>query len=114
MLGWLQLSGFPVGVAVRYAREMAVNRFEMEGRADKAQKLARWMKREGVSAAVAGTWSEAQWALAMRESGVRGQTPSLKTQGMVVGLLTPSPVHESFYVGRHIDGEERDGDEADG
>jgi predicted amidophosphoribosyltransferase len=88
---------------LRYHGVMAVtvNQWEMRGRADKAQKLARWALAQGLTAEVVALWSDAQWDLAMKLAKINGRTPSTKTQGMVVGLLTPSPVHPSFYAGRH-------------
>ena len=96
-----------------------VSRWELEGRADYAQKLARWLLSEGWDPVTVGRWTDGQWLAAAQAAGVRSaverrKVPSAKTQGMVIGLLTPSPVHESFYVGRHHAEEHDDEDEAEG
>jgi hypothetical protein len=78
-------------------------RFEIAGRADYAQKLARWLLRNGYTAELISTWTEWQWLEAARMAGMpsavkRGKVPSEQTRGMIVGLVTPSPVHPAFLT----------------
>lgn len=95
---------------------MAASRPEIEGRADYAQKLARWLIREGFGPELIVTWSESQWLAAAQAAGMksaieRRKVPSAQTRGMIVGLVTPSPVHRAFYAGGRSlrDDEETDG-----
>ena len=83
---------------------MAESRWETQGRAHYAQTLARFLIREGFLPAVVSTWTDAQWLEAARLAGIRsaverGKVPSDKTRGMVVGLITPSPVHDDCWAG---------------
>lgn len=71
---------------------------EVQGRADYAQKLARWLLRNGYGPELVSSWTEAQWLEAAKLAGMpsavkRGKVPSAQTRGMIVGLVTPSPVH---------------------
>lgn len=74
---------------------------EVAGRADYAQKLARWLIRNGFGPELISSWTEAQWLEAARLAGMpsavaRGKVPSEQTRGMIIGLVTPSPVHRAF------------------
>lgn len=78
-------------------------RFEVAGRADYAQKLARWLLRNGYDVERVSGWAEWQWLVAARLAGMpsavkRGKVPSVQTRGMIQGLMTPSPVHPAFLT----------------
>ena len=96
---------------------MAESRWETEGRAHYAQTLARWLIREGYRPAVVSTWTGAQWLEAARMAGIRsaierGKVPSDRTRGIVIGLITPSPVHGDYYAGeRSLREDDGDGGE---
>ena len=62
-----------------------MNRYEAEARADKAQKLARWLARNGYVPEQVFEWSQDQWDIAAGMAGVR--SPSELTTGIVIGLL---------------------------
>ena len=66
------------------------SRWEIEGRADKAQKLARLLRRAGVDQTTAASYVDEQWATAASILGMK-KPPSEKCQGFVIGLLTPTP-----------------------
>lgn len=94
---------------------MSESRWETQGRAHYAQTLARWLIREGYRPEVVSTWTGAQWLEAAKLAGIRsaverGKVPSEKTRGMVVGLITPSPVHDDYWAGaRSLREDEDDG-----
>lgn len=87
--------------------ERTVSSREVEGRADYAQKLARWLLREGYDPVTISSWTEGQWLAAAQAAGMRSavernKVPSAQTRGMIIGLVTPSPVHPAFTrPGRH-------------
>lgn len=66
------------------------NRWEIEGRADKAWKLTRWCQNHGVDSAMVAGWTDLQWSVAAKAAGVK--LPSDRTRGLVIGFLTPKAV----------------------
>lgn len=69
---------------------MATNQFEVRGRADKAHRLARYLRGQGYSYTDVLEFEPHQWELASELAGLKNP-PSDKTQGMVIGFLTPTP-----------------------
>jgi hypothetical protein len=63
-------------------------RYELEGRYDKAWKLCRYLQGIGVDHEQAAGWDDDQWSTVAGMAGVN--PPSAKTQGLVIGLLTPT------------------------
>ena len=64
------------------------NRWEIEGRADKAWRLARALRALGVDHETAAAYTEEQWEVAAAVAGTN--PPHEKCQGLVIGLLTPN------------------------
>ena len=62
-------------------------RHELEGRYHKAWELARYLSSAGIDHVTAAGWDADQWNAAAGMAGVK--PPSDKTQGMVIGMLTP-------------------------
>lgn len=65
------------------------SRFEIEGRADKAWKLARLLRARGYSFQDAAEFEDSQWET-LADLAKLKKAPSERTKGMVVGFLTPA------------------------
>lgn len=66
---------------------MAPTVHEVNGRYDKAWKLAKVLLKQGLSHEVVALWDDEQWEMAADMAGVK--PPSPKTQGLTTGFMTP-------------------------
>lgn len=65
------------------------SRYEIEGRADKAWKLARLIRSKGFDYLDAAEFESSQWETLAGLAGMK-KPPSDLTRGMVIGFLTPT------------------------
>lgn len=69
---------------------MGGNRFEFEGRFNKAHKIANYARRHGFSPEAVAEWDEIKWEVVADELKF-AKPPSERTIGMAVALLQPAP-----------------------
>lgn len=66
------------------------NRFEINGRADKCWRFARWALAQGLTHEDLAGWDDCQWEMAADRVGVKD--PSEMSRGQIIGYLTPNPL----------------------